>query len=424
VFFFVFLSVKVKIMPFRLKKILIFVALLLVKTGLYAQIGGHNKDEALRLSGGSIYTSVPFLIISPDARSGAMGDAGVASSPDVNSQHWNAAKYAFIEDKSGVSLTYSPWLRVLVSDMNLLYLSGFYRIDEDWIIGSSLRFFSLGRVVFRSDAIDAGVPHHPNEYALDASISRKLSPNFSLAVAARYIRSDLTSGYSDPTSGSKATAANSGAVDVGMFYHREITTPNTEGSTISFGLNISNVGAKVSYSESMEKDFLPQNLRFGGSYSVQIDRYNEFTGMVDFNKLLVPTPWRQIINEDGDTNIYGKNPNVDVIQGIFQSFYDAPGGWREELHEINISVGLEYWYNKTFAFRGGYFHESAHRVYGKGGRQYFTLGAGLRFNVFEVDFSYLMPRGIYNATNPLRNTLRFTLTFNLGEYRRRQNQNQ
>jgi hypothetical protein len=204
-----------------------------------------------------------------------------------------------------------------------------------------------------------------------------------------------------------------------MFYTREIITPNTEGSSIAIGMNISNIGAKVSYSTTMDKDFLPANLRLGGSYNVQLDRYNELTGMIDFNKMLVPTP--PIWNQTRDTIRAGiDDRDVGVIQAIFQSFYDAPGGWREELHEVNISVGAEYLYNKTFAFRAGYFHESGHRIYGKGGRQYFTVGSGLKFNVFEVDVSYLLPRG-NNAYNPLKSTLRFTLKFNFAEYVRRQN---
>ncbi|MCL2682130.1 MAG: type IX secretion system outer membrane channel protein PorV [Bacteroidales bacterium] len=402
-------------MSFWLKNITVVFFLILASGKLLAQIPGHNADDRLRYTGGSISTAVPFLLISPDARAGALGDAGVASSPDINSQHWNAAKYAFIDDQFGVSLTFSPWLRTLVPDMNLLYLAGYYRIDNDWVLGSSIRYFSLGKVVFRIDQDDPGTTYSPNEYAIDLSLSRKLSPNFSLAVAGRYIRSDLTMGYQG-LGASKSSAANSGAVDISMFYTREISTSNTEASSFALGMNISNVGAKISYSQNMEKDFLPANLRLGGSYTVQVDQYNEFTGMIDFNKLLVPTPPVR----RGDTIIAGMDDNVGVIQGIFQSFHDAPGGWREEFHEVNISVGVEYVYNKTFAFRGGYFHESGHRDFGKGGRQFFTLGAGLRFNVFEVDFSYLMPRQS-NPNNPLKNTLRFTLKFNFAEYMRRQN---
>jgi hypothetical protein len=404
-------------MPFWLKKIAIVLILFSFGTRGFAQIT-TDKDDAIRF-GGPIITAVPFLLISPDARGAAMGDVGVASSPDINSQHWNAAKYPFMSDINGISLTYTPWLRMLVPDMDMLYLAGYYRLGNDWVVASSLRFFSMGKVIFRRDQQDPGTTIHPNEYAFDASLSRKLSDNFSLAVTGRYIRSDLTKGYFDPTSGSRASAVNSGAVDISMFYTKDFSMPNTEGGSFALGLNLSNIGAKVSYSDAADREFLPANMRLGASYTVQLDRYNEITAMIDLNKLLVPTPPRTII-EDGDTTVAGMDNNVGVIQGVFQSFYDAPGGFREELREVNISVGFEYWYNQTMALRAGYFHEN--KI--KGNRQFFTIGAGLRFNVFEIDFSYLLPRGnsITGATNPMRNTLRFTLRFNFAEYMRRQNQ--
>ncbi len=360
IFFRIFVSLISKNMPFWSHKIIISFILLWAGGILCAQKNDEETKEALRLSGGSISTAVPFLVISPDARSGAMGDAGVASSPDINSQHWNAAKYPFIEDKYGVSLTYSPWLRVLVSDMDLLYLSGHYRLDDNNAFGASLRFFSLGKIHFRESSDDFGATYNPNEYAVDVSYSRRLSEYFSIGITARYIRSDLTSGYSS-NSGTKSSAANSAAADVSMFYTRSIMTPGTEESSFALGLNISNIGAKVSYSESMAKDFLPANIRFGGSYTVQLDRYNELSAMVDFNKLLVPTPPIR----RNDSIIAGMDPDIGIIPAMFQSFHDAPGGFREELQEVNISVGLEYWYNKTFAFRGGHFFEHKN----KGGRR-------------------------------------------------------
>lgn len=401
-------------MLLKLRKISLFSAfLLLIGNSLLAQIVvGDEKEEALKKTGGSIQTPVPFLLISPDARAGAMGDAGVASSPDINSQHWNAAKYPFIGDESGFSLTYSPWLRVLVPDMNLLYLSGYYRLDENSVFASSLRFFSLGTVQFRNSADENPQAYHPNEYAFDLSYSRKLSENFSIAVAGRYIRSDLTNGFVG-YGASKSSAANSGSADISMYYTQDLMTTKAEGSSLAIGLNISNIGAKVSYSDALTKDFLPANLRLGASYTVQMDRYNQLTGMIDFVKLLVPTPPYRV----NDTIVAGKDPNVGVVQGVFQSFSDAPSGFGEELQEINISVGVEYLYNKAFAFRGGYFYEHAN----KGGRKYFTFGAGIKLNVFEVDFSYLLPTSL-NANNPLKNTLRFTLKFNFAEYMRKQKQ--
>ncbi|MCL2414676.1 MAG: type IX secretion system outer membrane channel protein PorV [Bacteroidales bacterium] len=400
-------------MPFWLRKIAIVLILLLIGGNLLAQIGIDPGDDGrIRLSGGNIITAVPFLLISPDARASGMGDAGVASSPDVNSQHWNPAKFAFINDDFGISLTYTPWLRMLVRDMNLLYLAGYYRLDNNWVVGASMRYFSLGEVTFRTGPLDPGIIHRPHEYAFDISLSRRLTEHFSLAVSGRYIRSDLTSGFTDPTSTSRTRAANSGAVDVSMFYTRDIVR-GREPSSFALGLNISNIGAKISYSEAMERDFLPANLRLGGSYTRQIDRYNEITVMMDFNKLLVPTPLAP-----GDS--ISQNPReLGVIESIFNSLHVAPGGFREKMQEIKISFGIEYTYNQIFSVRAGYFHE--HR--NKGGRQYFTVGAGLRFNVFEIDFAYLLPRAnnIASAVNPLRNTMRFSLRFNFAEHLRRQN---
>jgi hypothetical protein len=293
--------------------------------------------------------------------------------------------------------------------MNLLYLAGYYRIDDNWVLGASMRYFSLGEVTFRRDRDDPPDVRRPHEYAFDVSLSRRLTEHFSLAVTGRYIRSDLGSGFVDPTSGSRTRAANSGAVDVSMFYMRDIIR-SSEPSSFALGLTVSNIGAKISYSEAMLRDFLPANLRLGGAYTRQIDRYNEITAMIDFNKLLVPTPLAR-----NDTT--SKDPReLGVIESIFNSLHVAPGGFREKMQEIKISIGLEYVYDQIFAIRAGYFHE--HR--NKGGRQYFTVGAGLRFNVFEVDFAYLIPRAnnIAAAVNPLRNTMRFSLRFNFSEHLR------
>ncbi|MDR2907523.1 MAG: type IX secretion system outer membrane channel protein PorV [Bacteroidales bacterium] len=402
-------------MHFRLHKITFAFIFLILGNSLLAQ---RNVDDVNKFSGGSIATSVPFLIISPDARAGAMGDAGVASTPDINSQHWNAAKYAFIQDNLGFAITYSPWLRTLVSDMNLSYATGFWRFDEDNVLAGSLRYFSLGTVLFTTSADETGQPYKPNEFAFDMSFSRKLTENLSMAITGRYIRSDLTVGFMGAGAAGKSSAANSGAADISMFYTRELPIQKAESSSFAVGLNISNIGAKVSYSETMEKDFLPANLRLGGSYTVQLDRYNQLSVMLDFNKLLVPTP-PVYSTEVTDSIVKGMDPRVGVMQGIFQSLHDAPGDFAEELHEINISFGAEYWYNNIFAFRGGYFHESGgvlqdngDRLYNKGGRQYFTVGAAVKFNMLEVEMSYLLPRGT-NANNPLKNTVRFTLKMNL-----------
>jgi len=399
-------------MPFWLRKITFILILFSVGQHLFAQVGGGTNDDAQRATGGNIITAVPFLLISPDARASGMGDVGAASTPDINSQHWNASKLAFIDDDFGVALTYTPWLRMLVRDMNLLYLAGYYRIDNNWVLGASMRFFSLGEVTFRRDRYDPPDVRRPHEYAFDVSLSRRMSENFSLAVTGRYIRSDLGAGFIDPTSGNRTRAANSGAVDVSMFYTRDIFR-FARPSSFALGLNVSNIGAKISYSEAMLRDFLPANLRLGGAFTTQIDQFNSITVMLDFNKLLVPTP-RAI----GDT-VTPDPRYLGVMQSVFRSFHDAPTGFREEMQEIQISFGIEYIYNNVFAIRAGYFHEHQN----KGGRQHFTVGAGLRFNVFEIDFAYLLPRpgNFAAAVNPLRNTMRFSLRFNFAEHVRRQN---
>jgi len=396
-------------MPFWLRKITCILILFSIGQSLFAQAGSGTPEQ--EATGGNIITAVPFLLIAPDARASGMGDVGAASSPDINSQHWNAAKFAFIEDDFGVSLTYTPWLRMLVRDMNLLYLAGYYRIDNNWVLGASMRFFSLGEVTFRRDRYDPPDVRRPHEYAFDVSLSRRMSENFSLAVTGRYIRSDLGSGFQDNL-GRTTRPANSGAVDVSMFYQRDILRL-ARPSSFALGLNVSNIGAKVTYSDAMLRDFLPANLRLGGAFTTQIDDFNAISFMLDFNKLLVPTP-----RAFGDT-VTPDPRYLGVMQSIFRSFHDAPTGFREEMQEIQISFGVEYVYNNVFAIRAGYFHEHQN----KGGRQHFTVGAGLRFNVFEIDFAYLLPRpgNLAAAVNPLRNTMRFSLRFNFAEHVRRQN---
>jgi len=269
----------------------------------------------------------------------------------------------------------------------------------------------LGEVTFRRDRYDPPDVRRPHEYAFDVSLSRRMSDHFSLAVTGRYLRSDLGSGF-DIGGGQTTRPANSGAVDVSMFYTRDLFR-FARPSSVAFGLNVSNIGAKVTYSDAMLRDFLPANLRLGGAFTTQIDQFNAITVMLDLNKLLVPTP-RAI----GDS-ITPDPRYLGVMQSIFRSFHDAPGGFREEMQEIQISFGIEYVYNDIFAIRAGYFHEHQ----SKGGRQHFTVGAGLRFNVFEIDFAYLLPRpgNFAAAVNPLRNTMRFSLRFNFSEHMRRQN---
>ncbi len=352
----------------------------------------------------TITTAVPFLLISPDARAGGMGDQGVASAPDANSLHWNAAKYAFIDKKSGVSLSYTPWLKALVNDMFIGYLSGYTKIKKDQVIAGAFRYFSLGNITFTDNQGSTIRDFKPSEFSFDFAYSRKLSDNLSGGIALRWIHSNLTGGTS--VEGADSKAGNSVAADISIYYQKDIKVGGKD-AVFSSGVNISNLGSKISYTNTGTKNFIPANLRLGPGLKLKLNEYNELAFNLDFNKLLVPTP--PIYSDSLDKNngqiiSYGKDPNVSVPAGIFQSFSDAPGGGKEELKEVNIGFGMEYWYDKQFAFRGGYFYENKL----KGNRKYFTLGAGLRYNVFGLDLAYLIPT---DQRNPLENTLHFTLTF-------------
>jgi hypothetical protein len=361
----------------------------------------------------TITTAVPFLMIAPDARGGGMGDAGVSSAPDANSMHWNPAKYAFIDKDMGFSVSYSPWLRALVSDINLAYLAGFKRIDDKQTIGASLLYFSLGDITFTDITGEIIGNYKPNEFAVDVTYSRKLGPKWSAAVSARFIHSQLTQGQN--VAGAATKAGNAGATDVAFYYTTPLKSNSLYGGSFNLGVNISNIGSKISYSDdNTEKDFIPTNLRFGPSITLDIDEYNTLSFMIDVNKLLVPTSpvyGNDTIINGNDTTINknvilaGRDPNIGIVRAMYQSFYDAPGGFEEEMREFSFSIGAEYWYDKQFGIRGGYFWEDRT----KGNRKFFTLGASLRYNVFGLDFSYLIPT---DQKNPLENTLRFTLTFN------------
>ncbi len=393
------------------------IGLIIILSACMLSVSSQNTDEWLGQQStiNTITTAVPFLMIAPDARAGAMGDAGVSSSADVYSMHWNPAKYAFIEEDMGFGISYSPWLKKLVSDINLYNVSFFKRIDNEQVIAASLVYFSLGDITFTDQNNYEIGTFRPNEFSLDVAYSRKLSENFSASVAARFIYSDLTQGQS--VAGNQTNAGTSIAADVSMFYRKDVQFSRLDG-LFAFGLNISNIGSKISYSNNGQKNFLPTNLRFGPSLTLEIDRYSTLSFMLDFNKLLVPTPpvyettenGQQVIGPDNKPVILsGKDPDVSVISGIFQSFFDAPGGFSEEMKEFTYSFGMEYWYDKQFAVRAGYFHESQM----KGNRKYFTLGFGLKYNVFGLDVAYLVPT---EQQNPLENTLRFSLIFNFESY--------
>lgn len=389
-----------------MKKTLIAILLATFASTGFAQLNNPNANVDWltgKVENGNriISTGVPLLLIAPDSRAGAMGDVGAASRPDANSIHWNAAKLSFMEKQAGLTFTYSPWLREIVSDIKLMYLSGYYRLDERNTLGASLTYFSLGSIDFFSEDGQATGTYKPNEFAFDVAYSMKLSENLSMSLTGRYIRSDLTQGQNVGTTSTHA--ANAGAADLGLYYQNKIDLEMP--SQYAFGVQISNLGSKISYSDNMESSFLPANLRIGGRYSMDFDQFNNLSVMADFNKLLVPTP--PVYDDEG--NIFaGKDPNVGVLQGAIQSFYDAPNGFKEELQEISMSLGLEYWYNKILAVRAGYFYEAKN----KGARKYLTLGAGLRYNVMGLDISYLISTSALN-NNPLKNTLRVSLSFDL-----------
>ncbi|NPA35320.1 MAG: type IX secretion system outer membrane channel protein PorV [Chlorobi bacterium] len=339
-----------------------------------------------------VSTAVPFLNIAPESRAGGMGDAGVATSPDYNSQYWNPAKYAFIDGSMGASVSFTPWLRELIGDINLSYVSFYYRLDDMQTLSSSLTYFSLGDITYTDETSNVVGTGNPNEFALDVAYSRILSDQFSGGVAFRYIRSDILNG--SPTA--QSLPGNSFAADIAFYYHTS-WKKNRKKSALSAGINISNIGSKISYDGGNTKEFIPTNLRLGAAYSMDIDEYNQVMFTADINKLLVPSVLDTTAAE------------TSVISGIFKSFSDAPGGFSEELQEIRISGGVEYWYNKQFAIRAGYHHENEN----KGNRKYATAGVGLKFNMFNIDASYIIPM---ESNNPLANTIRFSLGFDLSQF--------
>jgi hypothetical protein len=365
----------------------------------------------------TITTAVPFLMIAPDSKQGGMGEVGAATPADGNSIHWNVAKMAFSEKKGGAAISVTPWLKQLVPDIYLYYVAGYGKISKTQAIGASLRYFSLGNITFTDIVGNTTGQFRPNEFALDLAYSQKLSETFSAGLAVRYIRSNLTGNYT-LSNGQPTKPGTSTAVDVGLYYQSKKLKINDKKAVASLGLVVSNIGSKVSY--SVKRDFIPINLRLGGGLKTIIDDYNTFGIYADVNKLLVPTQpvylktvtGADSINNSTNEKIIeaGKDPNVGIAKGMLQSFGDAPGGGKEELKEINYSIGFEYWYAKTLAIRAGYFNEAKT----KGNRKYFTVGLGLRYNVFGIDFAYLVP---ITQRNPLQNTLRFTLSFDFDAFK-------
>lgn len=381
----------------------LFLPLLLL--GLSLSAWAEDKQNMFN----PVNTSVTSQTIAPDARAAGMGDVGVATDPDVNSQYWNPAKYPFTISRAGVALNYTPWLRQLVNDMDLAHLSGYYRIGEHSAVSGSLRYFSMGEV-FLADQIDnagqvAGnaMTINPYEMSLDVAYSLMLSEKFSIAAGVRWIYSDLTFDFTDDTSPGSAFAA-----DLACYYQDYVVLGERE-CQLGLGLNISNIGSKISFGGDNHSYFIPTNMRLGASLMIPVDEYNRFTIAADANKLLVPTYPKQ---EEGEsTEAYQQRMedeywNVSSISGIFKSFGDAPNGFKEELEEINWSIGAEYTYHDKFSLRAGYHHESEN----KGNRKYFTAGAGFRMNVFSLDAGYVIATA---KSNPLDQTLRFTLTFDM-----------
>ena len=348
-----------------------------------------------------VNTSVTSQSIAPDARAAGMGDVGVATEPDVNSQYWNPAKYPFAISRAGVAINYTPWLRQLVSDMDLGYLAGYYRIGDYSAVSASLRYFNMGKVYM--DVDDEAQTINPYEMSLDAAYSLMLSEKFSIAAGLRWIYSDLTYNYSDDSAPGSAFSA-----DIACYYQDYLNIGERE-CQLGLGMNISNIGTKISFGGDDNSEFIPTNLRLGASLVIPIDEYNRFTIAADANKLLVPTYPKQ--NEGESTEDYQKRVqrdyyDVSSISGIFKSFTDAPNGFSEELQEVQWSVGGEYCYHDQFSLRAGYHHESEN----KGNRKYFTVGAGFKMSAFSLDAGYVISTA---KSNPLDQTLRFTLTFDM-----------
>lgn len=397
----------------------------LISAAAVAQ-GGNGATNAEDLQLNTITTAVPFLQITPDSRSGAMGDIGTALSPSSNSLFWNTSMLAFTEEDSEISLSYSPWLKNIANDINLSHLAGFHRINDRNVIGGSLRFFSLGEIVFTDANGGETQRHSPSELELLAGYSFQLNDKFSLGLNGKFIYSDLTAGQSVDGAASKAGLA--GAADVSFsYFNDDVRYGGTKGS-LAFGVTLNNVGNKIAYSLEDDRDFLPTNLKLGTAMTFDLDSYNSVTWAIDVSKLLVPTsPIRNSLNGE---IMSGYDTDIGVVAGILQSFYDAPGALsrdengefiqnsdgtyqvekgtklKEELTEIMIGTGIEYWYNDLFAARAGYFYENIN----KGARQHLTFGVGLKYNMFGIDFSYLTS---LVRNNPLQNTIRFTLRLHL-----------
>jgi hypothetical protein len=391
--------------------IIILVGAILITNAVLAQTA-TGSDDSFRV----ITTATPFLTISPDARQAGLGDAGVASSPDANSTFWNPAKLVFIEDSYGGGFSYAPWLGKITNDMWISYLTGFYKITREQAIAVSFKYFDLGDFYARSASNQDEGTFRPRELSADVTYSRMLTENLSLGVTGRFIHSNLLGSYQGATF-TDAKPGNSAAADIGIFYTKELKGAKT--TRLSLAAAITNIGAKISYSGGSNKDFLPTNLRVGGAYTIEVDPYNSFTFLLDFNKLMVPSPpiYERDANgipvTDADGNLVilkGKDPDRSLLSGMFGSFNDAPDGMSEEIKEIIVNSGVEYWYNRTFAGRVGYFSEAKE----KGNRKYMTLGVGFRKEKIGIDVAYLVPTN--GRENPLAETIRFSILYQIRDF--------
>jgi len=381
-----------------LKKLYIFLAVIGISDLAIAQTTSVNVNGSKQ---NAITTAVPFVNISPDARSGGMGEAGVAISPDANAAYWNPSKLAFIDEPSNVTMSYSPWMRQIFPDVNMAYLSYYKRLSDRNTIAASMRYFNLGSVDSYDNYLNSLGTLRPNEYSFDVSMARKFGDELSMGLTGRYIHSNLTQGA--VINGQQTSASNAIAADVSLYYHTSSHTFSDEGG-FAFGIDISNIGTKMAYVNAAPAYFLPTNLRVGIAQTIVLDKLNTLTFAFDVNKLLVPTP---PIRDANGNIIKGSDDNVSVVSGIFRSFTDAPGGFSEQFQEFNFSPGFEYWYNHQLALRMGFFYESVN----KGDRQYPTFGAGYRVDNLNIDMSYIAGR---EQNTPLANVVRFSIGYNFG----------
>lgn len=412
------------------KRIILSLTLTLPALAIAQPSGGSGvTDDQLQLN--TITTSMPFLAIIPESRGGAMGDCGTALSANSTSIFWNTAMLNFAEDDAEISISYTPWLRKLTNDISLSYLSGYKRLGQRQAITGSLRYFSLGQITYTTETAQKIRDDKPSEFEVAAGYAFKLSERQSIGVNGKFAYSNLTGGI--PVAGTSTKAGIAGIADLSYVFRNDNVKVFGRKSIYALGVTVNNIGNKIAYSETSRRDFLPMNLKIGNAVTTKIDNYNKFTYTIELQRLLVPTPPITQINDDGDFEIVsGRNNDVGVIAGLVQSFYDAPGvvktdengdyvqksdgtyevvkgtRFKEELAEINIATGFEYWYADVFAVRGGFFYENKN----KGGRQFFTTGISFQYNIFGIDISYLAS---LKRDNPLGNTVRFTLRFKLGQ---------